>query len=105
MTEPQQPLSRAQKLSHALAEKQQNRIEVFRVGGDNLVPKVSQLLKEGNTHRIMVLDPSGAILVDIPTALGVVGTLLFPAAAALAVAGTVAANLRIVVEKKPSEVS
>jgi hypothetical protein len=48
----------------------------------------------------MVLDPNGAVLVDIPTVVGVAGTLLFPAAAALAVAGAVAANMRIVVERK-----
>ncbi len=104
MTEPQastESISRSQRLSQELAERQQNRVEVFTVAGKNLVPKVNELLRESSTHRIMVLDPNGAVLVDIPTVVGVAGTLLFPAAAALAVAGAVAANMRIVVERKP----
>ncbi len=75
------------------------RAEVFSVSGEQIVPKLKELLRQGNTHRIMVIDGQGNVLVDIPTFLGVAGTMLFPAAAALAVAGAVAANLRIIVER------
>lgn len=78
-----------------------SRTEVFSLAADKIVPKVTELLREGDTHRIMIIDPNGKIVFDIPTTVGVVGTLLFPAAAALAVTGAVAANMRIVVERRP----
>jgi hypothetical protein len=77
-----------------------SRTEVFSLTADRILPKVSSLLREGDMHRIMVVDPKGNIVLDIPTTVGVVGTLLFPAAAALAVTGAVAANMRIVVERR-----
>lgn len=76
------------------------RTEVFSLAADRIIPKVTELLREGDTHRIMIVDPKGNIVFDIPTTVGVVGTLLFPAAAALAVTGAVAANMRIIVERR-----
>lgn len=102
MKRTQSQLNRATMQEESLVGEEEQpvtRTEVMNVSGNQIVSKVSELLREGNTHRIMVIDSSGHVILNIPTIVGVAGTLLFPAAAAIAVTGAVASNLQIVIEK------
>jgi uncharacterized membrane protein YvbJ len=76
------------------------RTEEFKVSADDLVRTVKKLLHEGNIRRILIKDEKGKTLMDIPVAVGVVGTILAPWLAALGVIGAIATNCTIVVERE-----
>ncbi|MGQ9514833.1 MAG: DUF4342 domain-containing protein [Thermoproteota archaeon] len=54
------------------------RIEEFRVDGKELV-------HQGNIRRVVIKNPEGKVLMEIPLTIGVVGALLLPTVAALGV--------------------
>jgi hypothetical protein len=75
------------------------RTEEFRVNGEELLGKIKSLMHEGNIRRIIIKNKEGAVIVEIPLTIGVVGALLAPSLAAV---GTVAALLTeatVIVEK------
>jgi len=75
------------------------RTEEFRVNGEELLGKIKSLMHEGNIRRIIIKNKEGAVIVEIPLTIGVVGALLAPSLAAI---GTVAALLTeatVIVEK------
>ena len=74
--------------------------EEFSVSSDNLIEKVKELLHEGNVTRIIVKDEKEKVLLEIPATVGVVGVVLVPWLAALGAIAALAANCRIVVERK-----
>lgn len=74
--------------------------EEFVVKSDDLVKTVKKLFHEGNVRRIVIKDEKGAMLLDIPVTIGVVGAIIAPWLAALGVIGAIATNCTIVVERR-----
>lgn len=74
----------------------------YTVSADDLVQKVKQIIREGNVSKIIVKDEKSQVLLEIPVTVGVVGVVLAPLLAALAVIAALATNCTIVVEKKPA---
>jgi hypothetical protein len=60
-------------------------------GGQALFDRVNELLRQGNVRRIVVSDPRGRKILDVPITAGVVAAVFAPmlmaAGAALALAG------------------
>jgi len=75
------------------------RTEEHKVQGDNLVGKIKELIHEGNVRRITIRNDEGKELVEIPLTIGVVGTLLLPAWAAIGAIAALVTNCSIVVER------
>jgi hypothetical protein len=75
------------------------RREEFQISGSQLVEKVKELIHEGNIRRIVILDPDGRTIIEIPLTVGVVGALLLPTLAALGVIAALVARCTIVVER------
>ena len=75
------------------------RTEEFSIDGQQLLAKVKELLREGNTRRIMIKNEHGRTLIDIPLTVGLVGALVKPKLVALAAIATVFTRGSIVVEK------
>ncbi len=58
------------------------------------------MLHEGNITRIIVKDEKDKVLLEIPATVGLVGVVLVPWLAALGAITALAANCKIVVEKR-----
>lgn len=78
----------------------ETRTEEHQVRGDNLVSKVKEILHEGNVRRISIRNDDGKELIEIPLTIGVVGTLLLPAWAAIGAIAALVTNCSIVVERE-----
>jgi hypothetical protein len=76
------------------------RTEEHKVRGENLVSKVKEIIHEGNVRRISIRNEDGKELIEIPLTLGVVGTLLLPAWAAVGAIAALVTNCSIVVERE-----
>ena len=74
--------------------------EEHEVKGDTLIAKIKELIHEGNITRIIIKNDQGRTLIEIPLSLGVVGIALAPVWAAIGAIAALAADLRVVVEKK-----
>ncbi|MBD3248339.1 DUF4342 domain-containing protein, partial [Candidatus Falkowbacteria bacterium] len=65
------------------AKKKKISQEEFKVRGAELVDKAKELIKEGNTRRMIIKNEKGKIMLEVPLTVGVVGTILAPVVAAL----------------------
>jgi len=74
--------------------------EEMLVSSDNLAATIRQLVKEGNVRRIIVKNEKGQNVFEIPVTVGIIGAFLMPWMAALGVIAAMAANYKIVVERK-----
>ncbi len=74
--------------------------EELSVSADDLVKKVKELVHEGNVTRVIIKDEKGKTLLDMPVTVGVIGVLFAPWLAALGAIAALAANCRIVVERR-----
>lgn len=82
----------------------ETQVEEFSISGDNLMSRVQELLHESNIRRILIKNPSGQVLLDIPLTAGLVGgavgiTFFAPLVAVAAIAGMVA-RFTLVVERR-----
>ncbi len=75
------------------------RTEEFRVNGEELLGKIKQLVHEGNIRRIMIKNKEGAVLMELPLTVGVVGALLVPSLAAVGAIAALLTEATVVVEK------
>lgn len=78
----------------------ETRTEEHQVRGENLVSKVKEIIHEGNVRRISIRNEDGKELIEIPLTIGVVGTLLLPAWAAIGALAALVTNCSIVVERE-----
>ena len=84
--------------------------EELEVAGSQLVERVKELIEEGNVRRLIIRNPEGRTLLEIPLTFGVVGggaILIFmgPVIAALAVIGALVARLKIeIVREEPDAI-
>jgi hypothetical protein len=77
------------------------KVEEHKVAGEKLVARVRELLREGTVRRVIVKNDAGAILMEIPLTVGVVGAVLLPVWVALGAIAALAAHYRIAVEHAP----
>ena len=75
------------------------RTEEFRVGGEEVLAKIKELIREGNVRRVAIKNEEGKTLIDIPLTLGVLGAVVAPQAAAIGAIAALVTDCTIVVEK------
>ena len=80
--------------------------EELEVAGNQLVERVKELIEEGNVRRLIIRNPEGRTLVEIPLTIGAVAggalLLLYPVLAGLAVIGGLLARVKIeIVREEP----
>ena len=76
------------------------RSEEFQFSGDTLLTKIKEILRQGNSRRVVIKNEDGRVLVDIPLTIGVVGTLLAPQLAAIGAIAALVLRGSIVIEKE-----
>jgi len=74
--------------------------EEHKVKGEGLVGKVKEIIHEGNVRRIIIRNDDGKDLIEIPLSIGVVGTMLLPAWAAIGAIAALVTNCTILVERE-----
>lgn len=80
-------------------------MEEIKVSGAKLLEKVKALIKEGNVRRMVLRNPQGRVLLDVPLNAGIAATALLPLWAAIASIAVLATDYTILVERdggKPS---
>ena len=77
--------------------------EEHRVPGENLVRKIKEIIREGNVRRLTIRNEDGKELIEVPLSIGVVGTLMLPAWAAIGAIAALVTNCSIVVERDDAE--
>jgi Domain of unknown function (DUF4342) len=79
-------------------------VEEFSINADTLMHKVQELLNESNIRRIIIKNPSGQVLLEIPLTAGLIGgafgAVVFPPLVAIATIAVLAARLTLVVERR-----
>lgn len=75
------------------------RTEEFKVESDAFIPKIKELIQEGNIRRVIIKNEEGRTLIDIPLTIGVITTLVAPQLAALGALAALITHGTIVVEK------
>lgn len=75
------------------------RMEEIRVAGSNLKAKLKELIREGNVRRIVIRNPQGRTLLDLPLAAGVAGAALVPFWAAVGTIAALASDYTVAVER------
>ena len=74
-------------------------IEEMQVGAKDLLSTIKRIVREGNVRRVIVRNPSGRTLLDIPLTAGIVGAALLPLWAAIGALAAVAAQYTVVIER------
>ncbi|MEA5462608.1 DUF4342 domain-containing protein [Leptothoe sp. PORK10 BA2] len=78
--------------------------EEFAVNSDNLVSKVQELINESNVRRILIKNPEGRVLFEVPLTAGLaggaIGLALFPPLVAIASIAMLFARFTLVVERR-----
>jgi Domain of unknown function (DUF4342) len=75
------------------------RSEEFKIGGNEILNKIKELIHEGNIRRIILKDENGKTFLEIPLTVGLVGAALAPILAAIGAAAALVTKMTIVVEK------
>ena len=76
-------------------------VEEFKVSGAKLVEKLKSLIKEGNVRRVVLRNPEGRVLLDVPLNAGIAASALLPFWAAVASVAVLATDYTIQVERDP----
>lgn len=76
-------------------------MEEFKVSGAKLVEKLRALIKEGNVRRIVLRNPQGRVLLDVPLNAGIAASALLPFWAAVASVAVLATDYTVQVEREP----
>lgn len=74
--------------------------ETYQVRGEELLKKVKELIHQGNIRKITIKNKEDKVLVQFPLTIGVVGTLLAPALAAIGAIAALVTECSITVERK-----
>jgi hypothetical protein len=74
-------------------------VKDVKVMAEDLVKTVRDAVKEGNVRRITVKDKEGKVIASFPLAVGVIGTLLAPALAALGALSALLTECTVSIEK------
>jgi hypothetical protein len=76
------------------------RTEEQQVSSNNLVATLKKIIREGNVRRIVIRNPAGRTVLDVPLTAGLVGAALLPFWAAVAGLAGFAAQYTLVVERQ-----
>ncbi len=76
-------------------------MEEIKVTGAKLMDKLKELIKEGNVRRIVLRNPQGRVLLDMPLTAGIAGAALLPFWAAVGAVAVLATDYSILVERDP----
>jgi streptomycin 6-kinase len=76
-------------------------MEEFKVTGGKLMAKLKELIHEGNVRRIVLKNPEGRTLLDMPLNAGIAGAALLPFWAAVGAVAVLATDYSILVERDP----
>lgn len=76
-------------------------MEEIKVAGGNLKAKLKELIHEGNVRRIVIRNPQGRTLLDLPLSAGVAGAALLPFWAAIGTIAALASDYTVGVERDP----
>jgi hypothetical protein len=76
-------------------------MEEIKVSGAKLVEQLKVLIKEGNVRRVVLRNPQGRVLLDVPLNAGLAAGVLLPFWAAVASVAVLATDFTIQVERDP----
>ena len=76
-------------------------MEEIKVSGGKLKQKIKDVLREGNVRRIVIRNPAGRTLLDLPLTAGVAGAALLPFWTAIGALAALAADYTVHVERDP----
>lgn len=77
-------------------------MEEIKVTGTRLMTKLKELVHEGNVRRIVLRNPEGRTLLDMPLNAGIGAVALIPFWAAVAAVAVLATDYTILVERDPA---
>ncbi len=77
-------------------------MEEIKVSGAKLVEKIKALIKEGNVRRLVLRNPEGRVLLDVPLNAGIAATALLPLWATIASVAVLATDYTVLVERDPN---
>lgn len=77
-------------------------MEEFKVSGAKLIERLRAVIKEGNVRRIVLRNPEGRVLLDLPLNAGIAATALLPFWAAVASVAVLATDYTVLVERDPA---
>ena len=76
-------------------------MEEVKVSGGKLKAKLKELIREGNVRRVIIRNPKGRVLLDMPLNAGVAGAVLLPFWIAVGAVVALAKDFTIMVERDP----
>jgi hypothetical protein len=76
-------------------------MEEIRVSGGKLKAKLKELVREGNVRRIVIRNPQGRTLLDMPLNAGVAGAVLLPFWVSVGAVLALAKEFTVAVERDP----
>ena len=79
---------------------QSDKVNEFKVRGEELLHKVKDIVHEGNVRKIIIKDDKGNPYIEIPLTFGVVGALFAPVLAAVGALAALASNFTLEVVRK-----
>lgn len=74
--------------------------EEFKINGKDLLKKVKELIREGNTRRITIKNENGKVIVIIPLTYGAIGVIIAPVLAIVGALAAILTKCTIIVEKR-----
>lgn len=74
-------------------------MEEIKVTGAKLMTKLKELIHEGNVRRVVLKNPEGRTLLDMPLNAGLAGATLLPFWAAVGAVAVLATDYSILVER------
>lgn len=74
-------------------------MEEFKVSATELKAKLKAILKEGNVRRIILRNPQGRTLLDLPLAAGVAGAVFAPIWMTVATVAALATDFTVAIER------
>lgn len=74
--------------------------EDLRVEGEQLLAEVKRLLHEGNVRKVIIKNNDGAVIMEIPLALGLAGAVLLPTLAAVGAIAALVTECSITVVRR-----
>lgn len=75
------------------------RVEEFSVSGEKLVATIREIVRQGNVRRIVIRNPKGVTLLEIPLVLGIAGAVLVPVWAAVGALAALLVKFTLVIER------
>ncbi len=78
-------------------------MEEFKVSGSKLMAQLKELVHEGNVRRIILRNPEGRTLLDMPLNAGIAGAALLPFWAAVGAVAVLATDYAVLVERDPEK--